>query len=382
MSDDDKALRLALAERLEASGHLRTGLWRAAVEAVPRHEFLRGGFFEPADSPGPTAWRPVLPDDRRWLGRCYDDASLVTQIAGTIAPRDIRGEILREPTSSSTLPSLVVRMLEDLQVEERHRVLEIGTGTGYSTGLLCHRLGDDFVTSMEVDPEVSTRARTALGQAGYAPLLVVGDGLAGHPDGAPYDRLIATCGVTDLPYTWVEQTRPGGIILATLSGWLYSSELARLTVGEDGIARGRLLDGQTSFMIARPQLPPPLGLLPDIEDGEERATPLAADALDDWNTRFVAQLAASRAQRLTLNRDGRTEHLLVDVDAGAWAALAQDGDTWTVRQGGPARLWDDIEETVTQWRADGAPGLNHCEVTVTPAGQTVTWSRACIGSRS
>lgn len=375
MTDDDKALRLALAERLAAGGHLRTDPWRAAVEAVPRHEFLRGGFFDRVDGPGLTAWRPVLPNDLRWLGSCYEDASLVTQIAGTIAPRDIRGEILREPTSSSTLPGLVVRMLEDLQVEGGQRVLEIGTGTGYSTGLLCHRIGDDFVTSVEVDAEVATRARIALGQAGHAPLLITGDGLAGHPNGAPYDRLIATCGVTDLPYAWVEQTRPGGIILATLSGWLHSSELARLTVDEDGTARGRLLGGRISFMIARPQLPPPLGTLPDLDAGDERTTPLAAGALEDWNTRFVAQLAAPRAQRLTIDRDARTEHLLIDVDADAWAALSQDGDTWTVRQGGPARLWDDIEETVTRWRADGAPGLDHFEVTVTPAGQTVTWSK-------
>ncbi|MEH0579160.1 ATP-grasp peptide maturase system methyltransferase [Streptomyces sp. B21-108] len=372
---DDKGLRLALAERLVGSGHLRTDPWRAAVEAVPRHEFLRGGYFERTDSPGPTAWQPVFPDDPGWLGGCYQDASLVTQIAGTIVPRDIRGEILREPSSSSTLPGLVVRMLEDLQVEDGNHVLEIGTGTGYSTGLLCHRLGEELVTSMEVDPEVSIRARAALGHAGYAPFLIAGDGLEGHPNGAPYDRLIATCGVTELPYAWVEQTRPGGIILATLSGWLYSSELARLTVGKDGTARGRLLGGQVSFMIARPQLPPPAGLLPDVDDGEERTTLLAADALDDWNTRFVAQIAAPHAQRLSLNRDGRAEHLLIDVDAGAWAAVVRDGETWTVRQGGPARLWDDVEETVTRWRADGAPGLDQFEVTVTPEGQTVTWSR-------
>ncbi|WP_216590521.1 ATP-grasp peptide maturase system methyltransferase [Streptomyces brasiliscabiei] len=373
---DDRNLRLALAERLVRGGHVRTAPWRAAVEAVPRHEFLCGGFFERADGPGPTAWQPVLPDDPRWLDRCYDDESLVTQIAGAIAPRDIRGEILREPTSSSTLPGLVVRMLEDLQVEDGHSVLEIGTGTGYSTGLLCHRLRDDLVTSVEVDPEVSVRARVALGHAGYAPFLVVGDGLAGHPEDAPYDRVIAMCGVTELPYAWVEQTRPGGIILATLGGWLHSSELARLTVGEDGTACGRLLDGHVSFMIARPQLPPPLGLLPDLDDGDdERPTSLASDCLDDWSTRFVAQLAAPHAQRLSIDRDGHTEHLLVDVDAGSWAALSLDGGKWTVRQGGAARPWDDIEAAVTRWRADGAPGLDRFEVTVTPAGQTVTWPR-------
>ncbi|MEU9167654.1 ATP-grasp peptide maturase system methyltransferase [Streptomyces sp. NPDC048420] len=372
---DDKGLRLALAERLAVDGHLRTEPWRAAVESVPRHAFLHSGYFERTDSPGPTGWRPVLPDEPGWLDGCYQDTSLVTQIAGTISPRDIRGEILREPTSSSTLPGLVVRMLEDLQVEDGNRVLEIGTGTGYSTGLLCHRLGEDLVTSMEVDPGVSNRARAALGHSGYAPLLIAGDGLAGHPDGAPYDRLIATCAVTELPYTWVEQTRPGGVILATLAGWLGSSELARLTVGEDGTARGTLFAGQVSFMIARSQMPPPLGLLPDTDDGDERKTLVGADDLEDWNTRFVAQIAAPHAQLLTLTRDGRTEHLLVDVDDGSWAVLVHRGETWTVRQGGPVALWDQIERAVHLWEAAGSPGLDQFEVTVTPEGQTVGWPK-------
>ncbi|MGP3979575.1 ATP-grasp peptide maturase system methyltransferase [Streptomyces sp. KR80] len=368
------ALRRALADRLAEGGLLRTEPWREAVESVPRHEFLRGGFFEQVQGSAPTAWRPVLPDTDGWLKRCYVDESLVTQIAGTIVPGDIRGEIMRAPTSSSTMPNLVVRMLEDLQVEDGNRVLEIGTGTGYSTGLLCHRLCDEQVTSVEVDPEVSRRAGTALGACGYFPELVVGDGLAGHKDSAPYDRLVATCGVLKLPHTWVEQTKPGGVILATLCGWLYSSELARLTVEEDGTARGRLLGGQISFMLARPQLPPPLGMLPNLDGGEERRARLGADVLDDWNTRFVAQLAAPRAQRISLSRNGRTEHVLIDVEAGAWAALAKDGDDWTVRQGGPTLLWDAVEERVTQWRSDGAPDLDQFEVMVTPQGQTIAWS--------
>ncbi|WP_438487860.1 ATP-grasp peptide maturase system methyltransferase [Streptomyces sp. S186] len=379
MNDDDKALRMALANQLAAGGYLRTAPWQAAVEAVPRHAFLRGGFFEQVTGSTPTAWRPVMPHDPNWLRRCYDDDSLVTQIAGTIVPRDIRGEILRAPTSSSTMPGLVVRMLEELQVDYGHRVLEIGTGTGYSTGLLCHRLGDDHVTSVDVDEDVAGRARIALGDTGFHPRILTGDGLTGDPDGTPYDRLIATCGVVDLPYAWVEQTRPGGIILATLCGWLHSSELARLTVGEDGTARGRFLGGQISFMLARPQLPPPLGMLPDLDDGDAHPTSLAPDILDDWNTRFVAQLAAPKAQHISLDRNGRTEHVLIDVSAGAWASLFQDrdryGDGWTVRQGGPARLWDAVEAHVARWRADGAPALERFEVVVTSEGQTVTWPK-------
>ncbi|MFC4610087.1 ATP-grasp peptide maturase system methyltransferase [Streptomyces maoxianensis] len=375
MSDDEE-LRSQLADRLARSGHLRTQPWRQAVEGVARHEFLTGGFFNRIDTKTVTAWAPVMPDDPLWLERCYQDESLVTQIAGTIVPGDLRGEVMRAPTSSSTMPSLVVRMLEDLQVDAGHRVLEIGTGTGYSTALLCHRLGDELVASVEVDEGVSGRARTALGTCGYAPHLVVGNGLAGHKDGAPYDRVIATCGIVTVPMEWIEQTRPGGIILTTLCGWMYSSELARLTVHDDGTASGRFLAGQISFMLARPQTPPPLGILPDLDQGQEREAALGADVVDDWDTRFVAQLAAPRAQRITLTRDGRTEHVLLDVEADAWAALSEDGGRWSVRQGGPSRIWDEIEEHVTRWRADGAPPLDQFEVSVTPDGQTITWPRA------
>ncbi|MFF0449097.1 ATP-grasp peptide maturase system methyltransferase [Streptomyces sp. NPDC004609] len=371
----DKTLREDLAARLTAGGHLQSTRWRQALLDVPRHEFLQGGFFRRVDATGPTGWEPVMPDEPAWLPACYTDESLVTQIAGTIVPSDIRGQILRQPTSSSTLPGLVVRMLEDLQVEDGSRVLEIGTGTGYSTALLCHRLGEENVTSIEVDEDVSTRARRALATVGHAPNLVVGDGLDGYSEGGLYDRIVATCGVLDIPPAWLAQTRPGGRILATVCGWMYSSELARLTVDGDGAARGRLLGGQISFMLARPHLPPPLGMLPDVNEGEERRAVIGADALDDWTTRFVAQLAAPRTQRIQIPRDDDTRHVFLDVDAGSWAALHRDGEHWTVRQGGPDRLWNRIEDHLTHWRQAGAPGLEQFEIIATPDKQTVTWPR-------
>ncbi|MEE1785584.1 protein-L-isoaspartate(D-aspartate) O-methyltransferase, partial [Streptomyces sp. SP17BM10] len=158
-------------------------------------------------------------------------------------------------------------------------------------------------------------------------------------------------------------------------GWMYSSELARLTVREDGTARGRFLGGQISFMLARPQLPPPLGLLPDLNTGDERGAVHGPDVLSDWTARFVAQVAAPRAQKITLDVGGRDQHVLIDAEAGAWAVLTEDGGKWTVRQGGPARIWDDVEEHLTWWLTDGSPGLDGFEITVTPEGQTITWPR-------
>jgi methyltransferase of ATP-grasp peptide maturase system len=370
---EEAHLHRLLLDRMTSTGGLRTEPWKRAAAAVPRHEFLRGGFFRRAHCSDCTAWQPVRRGEPGWLEGCYTDESLVTQIAGTIVPEDIRGRIAREPTSSSTLPSLVLRMLEDLQIEDGHRVLEIGTGTGYSTALLCARLGEDNVTSVEFDPDVAARARAALGRLGTFPTLVTGDGLLGHGAGAPYDRVIATCGVRTVPPQWVEQTRPGGLILATIGGWLGSSELARLTVREDGTASGPLLGGGVSFMLARPHLPPPLGLLPDLGDGKERETAVGTEVLGNWASGFVVQLAVPGAQRLTLERDGGTEEVLLDVETGSWAAVFQDDGRWLVRQGGPEPLWDAVEEQFSRWNEAGAPPLEQLTVTVTPDGQRIHW---------
>ncbi|MFD5946828.1 ATP-grasp peptide maturase system methyltransferase [Streptomyces collinus] len=370
---DQAQLHQQLIDRMTIGGSLRTEPWRRAAAAVPRHEFLRGGYFRRALGSDFTAWQPIREGDPGWLEGCYTDESLVTQIAGTIVPEDIRGRIMREPTSSSTLPSLVLRMLEDLQVEDGHKVLEIGTGTGYSTAVLCARLGARNVTSIEYDPWVASRARTVLGHFGTYPTLVTGDGLHGHGAGAPYDRVIATCGVRTMPQAWIEQTRPGGLILATLCGWLGSSELARLTVHEDGTASGPVLGGAVSFMLARPHIPPPLGLLPDLDDGKERETTIGTEVLEDWSSRFVVQLAVPDAQRLTMQRDRRTEDVLVDVATGSWAAVYSEGGRRLVRQGGPEPLWDAVEEQFGSWCAAGAPTLEEFTVTVTPLGQTIRW---------
>ncbi|OIJ88513.1 protein-L-isoaspartate(D-aspartate) O-methyltransferase [Streptomyces colonosanans] len=358
---------------MTANGSLRTEPWKRAVERVPRHEFMRGGFFRPVAGAVPSAWSPVLEDGDGWLEGCYQDQSLVTQIAGTVVPTDIRGEIMRQPTSSSTLPSLVLRMLEELEAEPESTVLEIGTGTGYSTAVLCARLGDGQVTSIEYDEDVASRARTALARVGRYPTLISGDGLLGYPEGAPYDRVIATCGVRTIPPDWIEQTRPGGLILATVGGWLGSSELARLTVHEDGTASGPLLGGGASFMLARPQLPPPLGLLPDLSAGKEREAAIGADVLSNWTSRFVVQSAAPRAQRLTLQQDGHVEDVLIDVESGSWAALYEVNDRWVVRQDGPEALWDAVEDRLSRWRTDGAPALEKFTVHVSPQGQVIRW---------
>src|SRR5882757_6028492 len=179
------ARRRVLANELASSGDLRSSAWRAAVEAVPREAFLGGRVYRPVARSGPNWWEPVTPEQvgqDYWLDLAYQDVTWVTQLDGTDAQGPPRGI----PTSSSTMPSLVVRMLEDLDVRDGDRVLEIGTGTGYSTALLARRLGGELATSVEIDPGVAARAAGALRETGYAPHLVRGGGRAGYSERAPY----------------------------------------------------------------------------------------------------------------------------------------------------------------------------------------------------
>lgn len=360
-------LRDALADQLRQDGVLTDDTWERAAGTVPRELFLDEGYFRIEPDSRPTLYEPVVPGAPDWLEDIYRDTTLVTQLDGSWRAVHIDGPVEGVPTSSSTMPSLVLRMWHQLGVESGMKTLEIGTGTGYSTALGCHRLGEANLTSIEVDPDNAARAAAALESAGYWPHLVVGDGLDGHQSGAPYDRLIATCAVRHIPYQWIDQVRDGGVILATVAGWMHGFALARLTVGGDRTASGRFLPGRTSFMMARQHDHPPhprLNLLP----GDQRNTGLDPAILSDPTGRWVAQLSAPTAQHFGLGE----QHVLMDVATGSQARVRPDAaGGWIVIQRGPLRLWDQVEEALQVWHGAGRPHQSGFGITVTPDGQRV-----------
>ena len=194
---DWRAHAQRLAGQLVASGDIRTPRWRDAIAAVPRH-LLVPTAYEQDHSGRWTPWSTV--DD---LDRVYSPETLITDID----PAGIA-------VSSSTKPDLMARMLELLDARPGHRVLEVGTGTGYNAALLSHALGDEHVHSVDIDPDLVDAARARLAAIGYRPTLAAVDGAAGLPEHGPYDRIIATCSVPRVPWAWAQQLADDGVILA------------------------------------------------------------------------------------------------------------------------------------------------------------------------
>ncbi|MFI9423320.1 ATP-grasp peptide maturase system methyltransferase [Streptomyces achromogenes] len=365
LETDAARLRKAMANALAAGGVLADPGWRAAVEKMPRHAFVPG-FYLPADErdgQGLTVWEPVTAelDYGRWLAAAYSDTTLITQFDGD--EPDWNSPTVRHggaPTSSSTLPSLVVRMWQDADVQEGHTVLEIGTGTGYSTALACERLGSGEVTSIEVDPHRLDRAASALYSLGYTPTLAVADGLYGYWPEAPFDRIVAACSFRAVPPALLAQARPGGKILLTLSGWLYGYARVLLTVAKDGTAEGQLLGGTVSFMSARTHVAPEFGNpahwaagLPETSRVARHSPERITAATDEaFHMRFLAQCAVPDAQMTTV---GDVVHL-VDVVTGSAATLTPGEDRWEVREGGPVKLWERIERVLSAYDEAGRPG--------------------------
>ncbi|PZM89743.1 MAG: protein-L-isoaspartate(D-aspartate) O-methyltransferase [Actinobacteria bacterium] len=371
----------ALRERYVAvlihGGYLRDPAWIQAFHIVPRHVFTPR-IYRPVSEGDYGRFVAVPPSDPGWLDAIYRDDVLITQIDGDdqLWQRALTEPVTGEPTSSSSQPSLMATMLEALEIRDGHRVVEIGTGTGYQAALLCHRLGAENVTTVEVDPALAAAARQRLGDIGYAPRVVVGDGLAGDPAGASYDRLIATCSVDRVPMAWCEQVRDGGIILASLHRPLGGGPLVRLTV-EAGQASGRFLSGPGGFMPARghgtaPAVGPLLqAALRTDPDHPPRTTSVPVEVFDDQHAGLVVAPRLRGVVRVRfMPSDGGAEQDWLLAAGGSWAC--RDVDTNEVTQRGRP-LWDELERVWTQWMAAGCPPRERIGLTVTATGEHQYW---------
>lgn len=130
-------------------------------------------------------------------------------------------------------PFVVAYMTEQLEIEPQHRVLEIGTGSGYQAAVLS-RLAREVV-SIERYRTLADAARARLKALGYANVIVrLGDGMAGAPDLAPFDRIMVTAAAEDIPAVLVAQLVEGGKMILPLGPRHEAQYIVKLNKQSDG----------------------------------------------------------------------------------------------------------------------------------------------------
>ena len=174
--------------KTEAGARLREGIAGAhpevapailsAFEEVPRHAFVPSALLE----------------------RAYEDAALPIGLGQTISQ-----------------PSMIALMLDALDCAPRHRVLEIGSGSGYVLSLLS-KLGCE-VFGIERHPELVARARETLREIGVSDVVVhEGDGTLGWPAHAPYDRILISAAAPAIPEALLAELAEGGRLVMPVGG--------------------------------------------------------------------------------------------------------------------------------------------------------------------
>jgi protein-L-isoaspartate(D-aspartate) O-methyltransferase len=172
-----------------------------AMDDVPREHFVQSDLFEQA----------------------YNDHALPIACGQTISQ-----------------PYVVAYMTEQLGVRSHHHVLEVGTGSGYQAAVLS-RLGRDVV-SIERYRTLAEAARIRLQTLALPNVeVVVGDGLLGLPERAPFDRIMITAAAERIPDGLVDQLADGGVMVLPLGPHSGSQHLVRLTKGAGGIVRDNLI---------------------------------------------------------------------------------------------------------------------------------------------
>jgi protein-L-isoaspartate(D-aspartate) O-methyltransferase len=137
-------------------------------------------------------------------------------------PEEVRGEAYRNVAlpighgQTISLPFIVALMTHLLQLRPTDRVLEIGTGSGYQTAVLAELAG--HVWSIEIVPDLARDAEARLARLGYENIAVrAGDGYAGWPEEAPFDRILVTAAAARVPEPLLAQLAPGGLMVIPLA---------------------------------------------------------------------------------------------------------------------------------------------------------------------
>jgi hypothetical protein len=256
------------------------------------------------------------------------------------------------------------------------RVVDVATGSGYSAGLLAHRLGDEAVLSVDVDPYLTKAAAQRLDSIGRHPHIETVDAIGPLP-ATGYDRLVSMVSTRDVPASWLAALCPGGRLVTTIA---FTSLMVVAEIRPDGTGEGRVVSDHGHFMTVRhgedyaSRLPEGYQRARD-DDGDtvtvgKRPIP---DWWQDWQLSTVFELTTPGVQvRTQTNEDGERLFWLLHHD-GSWARASERGKALpTVHQAGPRRLWDELEQAEARWTAAGRFDPRELRARFTPEESTLT----------
>jgi protein-L-isoaspartate(D-aspartate) O-methyltransferase len=344
-----------LVNQLIARGTLWSQPLIAAFRATPRHRFLERVWHYTRQH----GWREVRTDapGRQELRLLYADRALTTRLSEPSPGQPV------VPISSSSQPSLMAEMLEDLLLAPGLKTLEIGAGTGYNAALLAHVVGQ--IISLDIDRRVLSEAAEHLRAFPDRQVeLRYGDGRHGYPERAPFDRILVTAAALDLEPAWLEQLAEDGLLLAPLD---LAPGLAFLVCGtcRDGVFEGRLtrpayfmpLRGETEPGRENTSVSP--GPLPPADALPSMIAPWA-----DWATRkpcsagpgllpslaFLGWLHGYTLGYQTLG-DGRTVYGVGDLVRGhaCWFGLREWRITGAAGRNLGMQMWHDFLDAGGPW---------------------------------
>jgi SAM-dependent methyltransferase len=253
-------------------------------------------------------------------------------------------------------------------------VLDIGTGSGYGTALLATRLGDQHVTSIDVDEYLVKAAADRLASIGLHPAVTACDATGPLPSGTQScDRIIATVAVRPVPAGWLAALRPGGRLVTTIAG---TNLILTADKTPDGGAAGRTEWDRAGFMHSRngpTYRPAMLERLAEIRDADgDQVTSgrfPVVNVNDGWELYSTLGLILPGVEHhYEEGPDGRRTAWVLHPD-GSWARSTAAGDQAPViHQAGPRRLHDILDGLRQDWLRDGSLPAYGARVTISPDG--------------
>jgi protein-L-isoaspartate(D-aspartate) O-methyltransferase len=330
-----------LIQAMRKNGSLRSASVEEAFRAVPRHYFLPDEPLERVYSDVAIAVKKT--DDNRW-------------------------------TSSSSQPSMMAIMLEQLDLQPGQKVLEIGAGSGYNAALMAKMVGPEgHVVTMDIQPDLVERARAHMDSTGFTQVATVtGDGASGFPENAPYDRIILTVSSWVIVPAWRDQLAEGGRLVLPLDLDRIQKSVAFERRGDELVSLSVFSCGFMSLQGAF-AAPPPFQLPLDADEHvmltSQEKLPVGTETFNDWLTASPNDLATGVEVRsyevesdllLWLNLHARNQ----------WANLTAAGED-AIERSLPVVMALDGDwkhtETMVYIEPRGAAALTR------PAGQKISW---------